>query len=76
MAAANSGSVNRGKPLEKPSCKLLGTDGNVFALLSRVSDCLRRNGQGVRIAGLRTKVMNSGSYDEALQIMMEYVDIE
>ena len=62
--------------VEKPVCKLLGTDGNVFALLSRVSDCLRKNGQGVRLAGMRNRVMNCSSYDEALQIMMEYVDIE
>ena len=77
MAAANSGSVGRGREEdEKPVCKLLGTDGNVFALMGRVTSTLKRAGQQDKAEELAAKVWDCSSYDEALQLFMEYVDVE
>lgn len=75
MAAANSGSVGRGHD-EKPVCKLSGTDGNVFALMGRVTSTLKRAGQQDKAEELAAKVWDCSSYDEALQLFMEYVDVE
>jgi len=60
----------------KPACKLVGTDGNVFALLAKVRDTLKRAGLRTEAQECCTKVFNCKSYDEALQIMMEYVEVE
>jgi len=59
---------------EKPECELVGTDGNIFALMGRAAKALRRAGMKVEATEMSGKVMESGSYDEALQIIMQYVD--
>ena len=59
----------------KPKCKLIGTDGNVFALLSKVCKTLRQNDMGEQAKEVQDRVFNCGSYDEALSIMMEYVEV-
>ena len=61
--------------MQKPKCKLTGTDGNVFALMGRVSAALRKARQEIQIPKMREEVMSAKSYDEALQIMMKYVDV-
>ena len=59
----------------KPKCKLTGTDGNVFALAGRVGKALKRAGQADKAREFYEKLPNCGSYDEALRLMMEYVDV-
>ena len=59
---------------EKPECELVGTDGNIFALVGRAAKALRRAGMKDEAAEMSGKVMKSDSYDEALQIIMQYVD--
>ena len=59
----------------KPHCKLLGTDGNVFALLVRVRAALVKAKQPDQATEMARRVMVSGSYHEALAIMGEYVEI-
>jgi uncharacterized membrane protein len=59
---------------EKPVVELIGADGNVFALLSRCTRALRRVGRHQSADELTDRVKGCGSYDEALQIMMEYVE--
>lgn len=71
----NDASVMPGKHNEKPPCKLTGTDGNIFALTSRVARTLQKAGQGDKVSEVMTKVLASKSYDEALQVLMEYVEI-
>lgn len=61
---------------QKPTCKLLGEDGNIFYILGRVSRVLKENGQAEQANEVSERVMASGSYDEALQIVMEYVEVE
>ena len=60
----------------KPKCKLLGEDGNIFFILGRVSKVLKEGGRADKSKECSDRVMNSGSYDEALRIIMEYVEVE
>jgi len=60
----------------KPICKLIGTDGNVFALGGRVSQALKKAGEKEKAKEFSQKLFRCGSYDEALALMGEYVDIE
>jgi len=59
----------------KPECELIGTDGNVFALAGRVRVCLRSAGMLEKAEEFSKKLLECGSYDEALALMAEYVDV-
>ena len=59
----------------KPVCKLVGTDGNVFAIIGRVREALRRAGQAERASEFVQKAFRSGCYDEVLRLCMEYVEV-
>jgi hypothetical protein len=59
----------------KPKVKLTGTDGNVFALLGRCTQGLKKAGQHEAAKELQEKVFVAKSYDEALQLMMQYVEV-
>ena len=62
--------------MEKSRCKLIGTDGNVFALIGKASKSLTAAGQPIQAAEMQKKVFDCGNYDEALQIIMSYVEVE
>lgn len=64
------------KESHKPTCKLVGKDGNIFSILGRVSRTLKENGKTEQVKEVSERVMASGSYGEALQIIMEYVEVE
>lgn len=56
--------------------KLVGEDGNAFAILGRVAHALRRAGVSAdEIANFR-KEATSGDYDHLLQTCMRWVDCE
>ena len=59
----------------KPDCKLIGEDGNIFNLMARASRTLRENDLSEEAAEMRERITSSGSYDEALCIIGEYVNI-
>jgi len=59
----------------KIKVNLIGEDGNIFNLVGIVSREMRRNGLEELASEMRNRVFNSESYDNALQIIMEYVDI-
>lgn len=59
----------------KPNCPLIGQDGNIFNLVGIASRTLKRNGLSAEAAEMTEKVFNSGSYEEALDIIGEYVNI-
>lgn len=59
----------------KPKCPLIGADGNIFNLMGIASSTLRRNGMADEAKEMRSRITSSGSYDEALCILGEYVDI-
>lgn len=54
----------------KPKCKLVGTDGNVFAIMGKTQKALRAAGMETEAKEYANKVMTCHSYDEALQITM------
>lgn len=60
----------------KPKCKLIGEDGNIFFILGRVSRVLKDNGMVDKAKECSDRVMASGSYEQALGIIMEYVEVE
>lgn len=65
----------------KPTCKLSGTDGNVFSIISKVKFTLDRaareddslKGKGNEFAKL---AMKCKSYDAVLQLCFDYVDVK
>ena len=59
----------------KPDCPLIGTDGNIFNLVGIASRTLKRNGLSAEANEMTSKVYKSGSYNEALGIIGEYVNI-
>ena len=58
----------------KPKVQLVGQDGNVFNLLGICTGALKRAGQYDEAQELQSKVFASNSYNEALALMLEYVD--
>lgn len=62
--------------MSKPKMKLLGEDGNIFAIMGRASRLLRENRQSEQASEMYNRVTGSGSYNEALSIISEYVDTE
>lgn len=60
----------------KPKAKLIGENGNVFNLLSICTIALNNAGYRDKAKKLSDEVMSSGSYDEALSLMMNYVDVD
>ena len=59
----------------KPNCPLIGQDGNIFNLVGIASRTLKRNGLTSEANEMTSKVYKSGSYEEALGIIGEYVNI-
>lgn len=60
--------------MSKPTCEIVGTDGNVFAVIGTVSKTLRRAGLFEQAKEWSEKAMCCGSYDEVLRLMFDYVD--
>lgn len=55
--------------------KLVGEDGNAFAILGRVSKAMQRAGcTPEQVNEFRTEA-TSGDYDKLLQTAMKYVDV-
>ena len=59
----------------KPKCKLIGTDGNVFALAGRVGSALKKAGMHDQAKEFYERLSKCESYDKALQLMMKYVEV-
>lgn len=60
---------------KKPKCPLIGQDGNIFNLMGIASRTLKRNGMSNESKEMCSRITSSGSYDEALSIIDEYVEI-
>ena len=61
---------------KRPKMKLVGMDGNIFAILGRASRLLKRNGQAEQAEEMSNRVYHSGDYYKALNIISEYVETE
>lgn len=61
--------------MNKPIVKLIGTDGNVFSIIGKVSDGLKRAGMTKEASEFTKRAFSSKSYDEVLCLCGEYVEI-
>ena len=62
--------------MTKPKCKLNGEDGNIFNLMGIASRTLKRAGLEEEAKEMVDRIFKSESYDRALQIIMDYVEVE
>jgi hypothetical protein len=62
--------------VEKPKCKLVGEDGNIYNLMGIASRALKKNGLEEEAKEMFNKITTEAkSYNEALCIIMDYVDV-
>lgn len=61
---------------QKPRCKLIGEDGNVFNIIGRVSRSLKTAGLVEEVKEFQKKAFASKSYDEVLRLCFDYVEVE
>ena len=59
----------------EPDCKLIGEDGNIYNLMGLAARTLRKNGLTEQATEMTERITACGSYDEALGIIGEYVNI-
>ena len=60
----------------KPKCALIGEDGNIFHLMGMASRTLKRNGLSEEATEMCNRITGGAkSYDEALMILQDYVEI-
>ncbi len=63
--------------LMKPKCRLIGEDGNIFNLMGIVSRTLKEAGEPEKADEMFKRITTEAkNYDEALAMLMDYVDIE
>lgn len=60
----------------KPVCKLVGENGNAFFIIGRVQRVLREADLGEQADEFRKRATSASSYDEFLQVVMNYVEVE
>jgi hypothetical protein len=56
--------------------RLVGEDGNAFAILGRVQKALKRGGASAEQVSEFLKEAMSGDYDNLLQVVMRWVEVE
>lgn len=63
---------------KKPSCPLIGQNGNIFHLMGLASRTLRQCGMADEAKEMQNRIMGGDchSYEEALGIISEYVETE
>jgi hypothetical protein len=61
---------------KKPVCKLIGRDGNAFAIIGSVRRALKDAGIKDKADEFTEKVKTLPSYDALLCLAMNYVDVE
>ena len=61
--------------LEKPDCALIGENGNIFNLAGIAAGTLREHGMKEQAEEMKSRVCSSHSYEEALCIIGEYVNV-
>ena len=61
---------------KRPKMKLAGMDGNIFFILGKASQLLKRSGQPEQAKEMTDRVYKSGDYGKALSIISEYVETE
>lgn len=60
---------------QKPDCPLVGEDGNIFNLMGKASQTLKQYGMEEQAREMRQRIFQCHSYDSALSIIGDYVNI-
>ena len=63
-------------PPTKPTVKLVGEDGNAFAIMGRVKQALKRAGADKEYIDEYLKEATVADYSYLLTVSMEYVNVE
>ncbi len=58
---------------KRPMSPIIGADGNIFCILGMASRTLKNNGMSDEASEMYSRVTSSGSYEEALGIITEYI---
>lgn len=61
--------------VKRPTVKLVGEDGNAFAILGRVNSALRKAGYPKEVIEKFRAEATSGDYNNLLRVCMDYVDV-
>jgi hypothetical protein len=64
------------EPNEKPCVRLIGEDGNAFAILGKVKGALLKAGADKDYVAEYMQKATSGDYDHLIRITTEYVNIQ
>ncbi|MCD4676582.1 MAG: hypothetical protein K8S18_11405 [Desulfobacula sp.] len=62
-------------PKEKPSVKLIDTNGNAFLIIGRVKDALAKAGADKEYVDKYLKEAMFGDYDNLICVTMDYVHV-
>lgn len=60
---------------QKPKCKLIGENGNIFNLVGLAARTLRQHGMEDKATELCLRLQEQPDYDHALMLIEEYVEI-
>ena len=63
-------------PLNKPTVKLIGHDGNPFSIMGRVNKALMLAGADKEYVDKYLNAVTSGDYNHLLVVSMEYVNVK
>ena len=63
-------------PLSKPTVKLIGQDGNSFAIMGNIKRALKRAGADKEYIDEYLKEATSGDYNHLLTVSMKYVHVK
>lgn len=73
----NLNNIRGGSNVEKPTAMLVGANGNIFNLIGIASKALKKAGQREQANEMQKRISSDAkNYDEALQIIMEYVEVD
>ena len=59
---------------KRPKCPIIEADGNIFNIMGIASKMLKHSDMVEESKEMCSRVTSSGSYEEALGIIMEYVE--
>lgn len=59
---------------KRPKCPMIGQNSNIFNIMGIASRTLKRNDMAEESREMCSRVTSSGSYEESLGIIMEYVE--
>lgn len=62
----------------KPECKMIGENGNIFNLIALASRCLKEHNMKEQAEEMERRIIEkeeAHSYEEAIAIIMEYVSV-